>query len=60
MGRKKSCVKFKKVRARSAAGTKLAFRCVEFKTGQKHPSKPPSKLAGGGRSQWYIRRNLYK
>jgi len=55
MGRKKSCVKFKKVMARTAKGRKLAFRCVEFKQGLKHPRLPPSKLAGGGRSQNYIR-----
>lgn len=53
MGVKRSCVKFKKVKARSAAGTKLAFRCVEFEAGRKYPKCP-----GGlkGRSQNYIRK----
>lgn len=52
MGVKRSCIKFKKVRARSAAGSKLSYRCVEFKAGLKHPRCP-----GGlkGRSQNYIR-----
>lgn len=55
MGRKRSCVKFKKVLARSAAGRKAAFRCIEFKKGLKHPHCTPGKLKDGGRSQNYIR-----
>lgn len=53
MGVERSCIKFKKVKARSAAGTKLAFRCVEFKEGLAHPRCPPGLK---GRSQNYIRR----
>lgn len=55
MGKKQSCVKFKKVLARSAKGKKLAFRCVKFQRGLKHPKCTPEKLRGGGRSQFYIR-----
>lgn len=55
MGKHRSCIKFKKVGARTAKGKKAAFRCVEYKTGLKHPKLPPGKLAGGGRSQNYIR-----
>lgn len=55
MGKHRSCIKFRKVQARTAKGKKAAFRCVEYKEGLKHPKKPPTKLAGGGRSQWYIR-----
>ena len=56
MGIKKSCIKFKKVLVRSAAGRKSAFRCVEFKKGLRNPKLPTGgKLKGGGRSQNYIR-----
>jgi hypothetical protein len=55
MGRKRSCIKFKKTMAKTAKGRKAAFRCVEYKEGLKHPKLPPGKLKGGGRSQNYIR-----
>lgn len=55
MGKKKSCVQFKRVTVRSAAGKRPAFRCVKFQKGLAHPRCTPQKLKGGGRSQFYIR-----
>lgn len=59
MGAKRHCVQFKKVKVRTTkdgkATTKLAFRCVDFKQGRGHPKCTPGKLAGGGRSQVFIR-----
>ena len=59
MGAKKHCLKFKKVMVRTTKNgkpvKKLAFRCIDFKKGRGHPRCTPGKLAGGGRSQVFIR-----
>jgi hypothetical protein len=54
----RTCVRFQKTKARSAAGRKDAMRCAKFEPASKVGRYPAcTTLKDGGRSQWALRPN---
>jgi predicted RNA-binding protein YlxR (DUF448 family) len=54
----RTCVRFQKTKARSAAGRKDAMRCAKYEPASKVGRYPAcTTLKDGGRSQWALRPN---
>jgi hypothetical protein len=52
----RTCVRFQKTKARSAAGKKDAMRCAKYEPARKVGKFPAcTSLKDGGRSQWALR-----